>query len=204
MSFCQQEVLFALLDHNIVYLQGKRVCRFTHYTIMCIFDVVFILEALCLCLFSGGWDRYGRKTYPHSATSVTLQSHSLQLFFFLHSTHCIFLPQSRRQTHTRTRSHSPCSPPLVAESRAGRSRAYEAGSESRRRGWGWGGQPGENLPWFSLLKLFSSGWQIRGDTSTRGDCTQLRGWGWTTIICPPLMLVKLFLMLARREGLKYN
>lgn len=199
MSFCRQEVLFALLDHNIVYLQGKRVCLFTHYTIMCIFDVVFILEALCLCVSSVGAGTVmdGKHTpilQPLWPCSLTPYS-----YIFFPSLHTLHLPPpSRRQTHTH--AHAPTAP--VAPPRLLRVEQGDPGP--MRQAARVGGQPGENLPWFSLLKLFSSGWQIRGDTSTRGDCTQLRGWGWTTIICPPLMLVKLFLMLARREGLKYN
>lgn len=157
-----------------------------------------------VCLFSGGWDGYGRKTYPHPATSVTLQSHSLQLYIFFFTPHTASSSPNFADRHTH--AHAPTAP--VAPPRLLRVEQGDPGPMRQaargRGGGGWGGQPGENLPWFSLLKLFSSGWQICGDTSTRGDCTQLRGWGWTTIICPPLMLVKLFLMLARREGLKYN
>lgn len=105
-------------------------------------------------------------------------------------------------TQTDTHAHAPTAP--VAPPRLLRVEQGDPGPMRQAARGGGGGQPGENLPRLSLLKLFSSGWQIRGDTSTRGDCTKLRGWGWTTIICPPLMLVKLFFMLARREGLKYN
>lgn len=152
-----------------------------------------------LSAFGGGWDRYGRKTYPHPATSVTLQSHSLQLYFFLCTPHTA---ASSPITQTDTHAHAPTAP--VAPPRLLRVEQGDPGPMRRAARGGGSGQPGENLPRLSLLKLFSSGWQIRGDTSTRGDCTKLRGWGWTTIICPPLMLVKLFFMLARREGLKYN
>lgn len=111
MSFCRQEVLFALLDRDIVSLQGKRVCLFTHYTIMCIFDVVFILEALCLCVSSVGAGTVmdGKHTpilQPLWPCSLTPYSY---IFFFLllHSTHCIFLPHhADRHTH----AHAPTAP----------------------------------------------------------------------------------------------
>lgn len=154
--------------------------------------IAFTWDCVSACLV-GGWDCYGWETYPHPTTSVTLQSHSLQLYIFSLPT-LLLPPPSHRQTHTHAPT-TPVAPPRLLGKEQG-----DPGPMKQAVG----GQPGENLPWFSLLKLFSSGWQICSDTSTRGDRTELRGWGRTTIICPPLMLVKLFFMLARREGLKYN
>ena len=172
---------------------------------MCIFKVVFILEALCLCVSSVGAGTVmdGKHTpilQPLWPCSLTPYSY---IFFFFTPHTASSSPITHTDTHTH--AHAPTAP--VAPPRLLRVKQGDPGpmrQAARGGGKGGGGQPGENLPWFSLLKLFSSGWQIRSDTSTRGDCAQLRGWGWTNIICPPLMLVKLFLMLARREGLKYN
>lgn len=145
MSFCQQDVLFALLDYNIVYLQGKCVCV-SLYTlhnnvyIQCCFHPQSPVFGF---LFSGGWDRYGRKTYPHPATSLTLQSHSLQLyiFFLLHPTHCIFLPH---HTDRHTHAHAPTAP--VAPPRLLRVEQGDPGPMRQAERAGGGGNQGRTCP----------------------------------------------------------
>lgn len=165
---------------------------------MCKFDICLHFHSLylrlCICLFGGGLGLLWMENIPpsHNLCDPAVSLPTAIYFFTPHT--AASSPISQTDTHTC--SHNPCSPPKLLGKEQG-----DPGPMKQAVG---GGQPGENLPWFSLLKLFSSGWQICSDTSTRGDRTELRGWGRTTIICPPLMLVKLFFMLARREGLKYN
>lgn len=73
--------------------------------------MLFSSSQPCVCVslsaFGGGWDRYGRKTYPHPVTSVTLQSHSLQLYIFLCTPHTA---ASSPITQTDTHAHAPTAP----------------------------------------------------------------------------------------------
>lgn len=155
MSFCRQEVLFALLDHNIVYPRAERVCLFTHYTIMCIFDVVFILAALCLCVsFCIRWG-LGPLWMENIPPSRNLCDPAVSLptaIFFLCTQHTA---ASSPITQTDTHAHAPTAP--VAPPRLLRVEQGDPGPMRQAARGGGGGQPGENLPRLSLLKLFSSG-----------------------------------------------
>lgn len=154
MRFCRQEVLFALLDHNIVYPWAGRVCLVPHYTIMCIFAVVFILAAACLCVsFCVHWG-LGRLWTENIPPSRNLCDPAVSLptaiYFFCTPHTAASSPITQADTHTR--SHSPCSPPWLLRVEQG-----DPGPMRQAARGGGGGQPGENLPRLSLLKLFSSG-----------------------------------------------
>lgn len=144
---------------------------------------------LCVSLW-WGLGLFWTKNIP--PTSVTPQSCSPTAILFFSLPSALLLSPHHTNTHSSTVTSPAPSPVPQVYGRTSR-------EIHTRRGWRErAGQPGEEPALVCLLKLFSSGWQICSDISSCGNYTRLRGWGRTTIICPAMMLLKLFFMLARR------
>lgn len=162
MSSCQQEVLLACRYSPVArhVSRVKHVCVFAHNT-MCVHLILYYIlhvimfvalsVSVCVCVYLHvGWG-LGLLWTENIPPSHNLRDPAVSLptaiyFFTPHTAASTPITQTHTHTHAPT---APVAPPrLLGE---------EHGDPGPMRRRGGGGQTGENLPWFSLLKLFSSG-----------------------------------------------